>query len=253
MQVIKLVNKGDYVILEIDNGKVNAIDTALVKNLHEKFLDLDADEEVKGVILSGRPNCFSAGLDIAHLAKGGYEGGVEFWKYYHLAVQAMIRFSKPFVCAITGYAPAGATILTLCADYRIMGKGDKHKLGMHEFKLSMQIPELLCDIFSYYLGEKEAWKAVQLAKLFNSEEALKVGLIQESVEVEEVLERAEKVIQRYVGIYPPVFKNTKSYLRKGLLAIANGNLDKMIEEISAEWNDPYVQKSMELFLLSLKK
>ena len=37
-------------------------------------------------------------------------------------LKAMVHYSKPFVCAITGFAPAGGTILTLCADYRIMAK-----------------------------------------------------------------------------------------------------------------------------------
>jgi len=165
----------------------------------------------------------------------------------------LIRFPKPLVCAITGYAPAGATILTLCADYRVMGKGDKHKIGMHEFKMSMLIPELLCDVYAYHLGEKAAWKAVQEAKLFSSDEALAIGLIDESVEVEEVLERAEKHLRKMINVYLPVYAKSKEYLRKALLKIVDRPIEPMVDFIAEGYDDPFVKQSMSMFLRSLKK
>jgi len=205
MDTVKVIRKKDYAIVEINNGKVNAINEALGRDLIEAFDELERDDNIKGAILAGRPHCFSAGLDILSLAQSDREGGKNFWRAYLGAIQSLIRFPKPLVCAITGYAPAGATILTLCADYRVMGKGDKHKIGMHEFKMSMLIPELLCDVYAYHLGEKGAWKAVQEAKLFSSDEALAIGLIDESVEVEEVLERAEKHLRKMINVYLPVY------------------------------------------------
>ena len=196
---MNIISKNDYAIVEINNGKVNAINESLSRDLMEAFSQLGQDDEVKGVILAGRPNCFSAGLDIVSLAQADREGGKDFWRAYLGAVQSMIRFPKPLVCAITGYAPAGATILTLCADYRVMAKGDKHKIGMHEFRMSMLIPEMMSDVYAYHLGEKQAWKAVQQARLFSSDEALEIGLVDESVEVEEVLGRAEKHLKKVMG------------------------------------------------------
>ena len=69
-----------------------------------------------------------------------------------------------------------------------------------EFKLQMQIPEMLCDVYAYHLGEIRAWKAVQNAELFNSDQALAVGLVDESVEVEEVMARAEKHLKKQMKI-----------------------------------------------------
>ena len=156
ISTLQIEQKKDYTIVQIDNGKVNGITTKLLADLKDTFLSLDKDQSTKGIILTGRPHCFSAGINVKELAISTPEEVNEFWVQYHLALQAMIRFSKPFICAITGYAPAGATILACTADYRIMGKGEKHRIGMHEFKMSMQIPELLCDIYAYTLGEKQA-------------------------------------------------------------------------------------------------
>ena len=126
--------KEDYAIVQLNNGKVNAINTQLLVDLKEIFDALAKDKNVKGAVLSGRPHAFSGGLDVMSLATLDEIGMIHFWKSYMLTLQSLVKFPKPLVCAITGYAPAGATILTLCTDYRVMGKGAKHVVGMHEFK-----------------------------------------------------------------------------------------------------------------------
>ena len=215
-QTLNIIPKENYVIVQIDNGKVNAINTPLLEDIKSTFEALDQDAAVKGAILAGRPHAFSGGLDVMSLATLDYEGSVHFWESYMYAMQALVNFSKPLVCAITGYAPAGATILTLCTDYRIMGKGPKHVVGMHEFKMHMQIPEMLCDVYAYHLGEIKAWKAVQNAQLFNSDEAMAIGLVDESVEVDEVLERSEAYLKKQIHVFHKVFSTSKKYFRKQL-------------------------------------
>ena len=246
--------KKDYAIVQLDNGKVNAINIPLVKDLTRIFNELDEDSNIKGAILAGRPHAFSGGLDIVSIATYTPEQGIEFWENYMYAMQAMVKFSKPLVCAITGYAPAGATILTLCTDYRVMGKGSKHVIGMHEFKLQMQIPEMLCDVYACYLGENRAWKAVQNARLFNSDEALKEGLVDESVEVDEVLGRAEKHLKKQMGIYGKVFYQSKQFFRKGLYKIV---MERDVPHLARNAinfnNDPFLKGMVETFVSNLKK
>ena len=153
-KTLKLIPKENYVIIELDNGKVNAINTPLLKEIILTLDILDKDDEVKGVILSGRPHAFSGGLDVVFLATLDEAGQLEFWESYMGAMQSLVSFSKPLVCALTGYAPAGATILALCTDYRVMGRGAKHVFGMHEFKLQMQIPELCYVMCMHTIWEK---------------------------------------------------------------------------------------------------
>ena len=253
MTTLKIEKKKEYAIIQIDNGKVNAINTQLLIDLKEAFLNLDKDDGVKGVILTGRPHCFSAGIDIVAVAQSTLDGMKVFWTEFIKALQAMVRFSKPYVCAITGYAPAGGTILACTADYRIMGKGEKHKIGMHEFKMSLQIPELLCDIYAYTIGEKRAWEAVQKIELFSSEEAVAIGLVNESVEVEEVLPRAEAYLKKQLYVYDKVHKLSKQYLRKGLLKAVDVDIPSRVATIVKDYNDPRALMMMEMFVASLKK
>jgi len=252
MTTLKIEKKKNYAIVQLDNGKVNAINTQLLIDLKETFLNLDKDEAVKGVILTGRPHCFSAGIDILSIAQSTMDEVKVYWTEFIQALQAMVRFSKPYVCAITGYAPAGATMLACTADYRIMGKGEKHRIGMHEFKMSLQIPELLCDIYAYTIGEKRAWEAVQKIELFSSDEALAIGLVNESVEVAEVLPRAEAYLKKQLYVYDKVHKLTKNYFRKGLLQIVDVDVPSSVETIVKDYNDPRGLKMMEMFVASLK-
>ena len=168
-------------------------------------------------------------------------------------MQTLVGFKKPLVTAITGYAPAGATILPLCTDYRIMGKGAKHVVGMHEFKMSMQIPELLCDVYAYHLGEVNAWKAIQNHSLYNSDQALEIGLVDESVEVDEVLPRAEEFLRKQMKVHPKVFYETKRFIRKNLFAkILGADVPKLAKEFVAFNSDPELAAKTIEFLQQLK-
>lgn len=253
-ETLNIELKENYAIVVLNNGKVNAINTPLLKDLQKTFADLEKDTTVNGVILAGRPHVFSGGLDVMSLATMNAEQMVDFWETYMYVMQNLVAFSKPLVCAMTGYAPAGATILTLCTDYRIMGKGAKHVVGMHEFKMSMQIPEMLCDVYAYHLGELKAWKAVQQARLFNSDEALAEGLVDESVEVEEVMGRAEKHLTKLMKVHPKVYAQSKKYMRRQLHKIV---LDRDVKAIAKETvafnQDPQLQAYVIEFMMSLRK
>lgn len=239
--------KGNYSIITLNNGKVNAINTALVEALKNKFTELQNDENNKGVILSGKPNAFSAGLDVKMLATNTEEQAYNFWLTYMQALQAMVNYNKPFVCAVTGFAPAGATILALCADYRIMAKGPKHVMGMNEFNMSLPVPEMLGDIYAYYLGEHKAWAAIQHASVFNSNKALELGLVNESVEVEEVLPRSEKHLKKLLNVVPFTYGKTKSYNRKGLLKLVNRDLDAASKEVVSFFDSPELANMVKMF------
>ena len=94
MTTLDIEKKEQYAVVTINNGKVNAVDTPLVKDLKAAFIDLEADNTVRGVILAGRPHCFSAGLDVVRLATNTMEQSMDFWQTFIEALYTMIRFPK---------------------------------------------------------------------------------------------------------------------------------------------------------------
>lgn len=236
----------------LNHGKVNAIDTPLSRDLKAVFLELGQDDSVDGVVLAGRPHCFCAGLNVVTLATSDREELREFFYTYLAALQAMVRFDKPLVAAMTGFAPAGGTILALTADYRVMARGEKHTVGMNEFNMSLQIPRMMAEIYAYYRGEAGAWADVQAARMYDSEAAARVGLVNESTAAEEVIDRATDHCRTLMRVHPPVFRRTKRYLRRGLLAAVDHDLQGMVDVIAEDFDDPVFKQMMEMFVRSLR-
>ena len=239
-------------VLTIDNGKVNAINTQLAQDLHDAFLDLDGDDTVDGVVLAGKDHCFSAGLDVRMLATSDAAGLRTFFRTYLSALQAMVRCRKPVVAAMTGFAPAGGTVLSLTADYRVMAIGDKHTVGMNEFNMSLQIPKMMADIYAYYRGEAAAWADVQGARMYGAEAAVGLGLANEALPAEDVLPRAEAYCRQLMQVHLPVFHRTKRYLRRGLLAAVDQGVEEMVDVIAEDFKDAEFKRTIERFASSLR-
>ena len=236
----------------LDNGKVNAINTALARDLRAVFLELEGNDTVDGVVLAGRPHCFSAGLDVRMLASSNADELREFFHAYLSALQTMVRFGKPLVAAVTGFAPAGGTILALTADYRIMCAGEKHTVGMNEFNMSLQIPKMMADIYGYYVGEATAWTDIQAARMYGSEAAVAHGLVNESAATpEEALSKSTAYCRRLMQVHPPVYQRTKRYLRRGLLQAVDHNLTEMVDVIAEDFTDPVFKRMMNMFVNKL--
>jgi enoyl-CoA hydratase/carnithine racemase len=90
-------------------------------------------------------------------------------------------------------------------------------------------------------------------KLYTSDEALAVGLINESVDIENVLERSEGHLKQMLKIHTSVFKETKCSLRKNLLNLVDRDFTKLIEDDVKNLSDPFTQKVIQNFMNNLKK
>ena len=252
MNALTLIAREKYIVCQIDHGKVNAIDTELSEELTAFFEEAELDEQVEGVILTGRPHCFSAGLNIMKLAGGGPAGLEQFWRVHLHTLQTMIRFSKPFIAAITGYAPAAATTLACTADYRIMGRGEKHVIGMHERKLSLVIPEMLGRIFSHWIGEQQAMDCFLHSRLMQADEAKLIGLVNEACEVEEVLPRAEALMQHWTQAYVKANQRSKAFFKKSLIEKVDMSMETMIAQILEASLDPVSMQKFGEFMMQVK-
>lgn len=255
MKTLKLTRENRCAIITIDHGKVNAIDTAMVEELLSAWQTLRSESVPPGIVLTGRPHCFSAGLDLFHQLALDRAGVRHFWKTYHLLIKEMVHYPAPTLAAITGYGPAGATILALCTDYRIMGRGSKHKIGMHEFVMSLQIPKVLVGIYATVFGEQKAWTAVMNKSLFQADEAVEAGLVHEASEVDEVLPMAMKKMSELLDVNPEVFAKTKAFANRTLrqcVSYDQDELDVLLEDIMDSTGDLSTWKEVQSHLNNTK-
>ena len=90
-------------------------------------------------------------------------------------------------------------------------------------------------------------------KLYTSDQALEVGLVNESVAVESVLERSELYLQKMLSIHTPVFTETKRLLRKNLLKLVDRDFTQLVEDVIDNLSDPFTQQVIQEFKNNLKK
>lgn len=253
MNSLQLIHKNNYLICQMDHGKVNAIDMELVQDLSNCYAEAAENPDIEGLILTGRPHCFSAGINLIKLGAAGLVSSMAFTKAFLELLRQMTSFPKPNIAAITGYAPAGGCLLACTADYRIMGRGEKHKIGMHEIGFNMYIPDLMLDLYQYWVGGKTAIDTVLNAKLMHADEAHKIGLVNEVYEVEEVLAQAEQRMQTWLRCYAPVIQRTKQNLKRELVAKLDYDIDVIIESLLPFWQDEEYATRVAQHAMNMKK
>lgn len=190
MNTLTVTKKENYAIVQMNRGKVNAINHEMVKELSKIFNRLEDDEAVKGVILTGKPHYFSAGLDLIELYQYDKEQIQDFFTAFGALYLQLVQFKKPFISAITGHSPAGGCVLAVTSDNRYMAEGDAYVIGLNEVAVNIQISQNLTEIYAFWMGEGLAHRYIMEGKLLNGKEALKAGLVDELVPLEKVLERS---------------------------------------------------------------
>jgi 3,2-trans-enoyl-CoA isomerase len=250
MNTLIRIDKSAYTILQLNRGKVNAINYKMLLELQEVFRDIENDPEVRGVILTGQPHYFSAGLDLIELFQYDKKQISDFFDVFGALYQQLVRFPKPFISAITGHSPAGGCVLAVTSDNRYMAEGAKYVIGLNEVSVNVQISQNLAEAYAFWIGDGRASRYILEGKLLSGVEALSAGLIDELLPLENVLERAEIQMQTYLRADPEIWVNTKKKVRKHWLDRLDTDGAQSLREASTLWWKPEIRQKMETYVKS---
>ena len=253
MNTVQRIDKKDYVILQLNRGKVNAINHEMILELQEVFRDLENNPEVRGVILTGQPHYFSAGLDLIELFQYDKKQISDFFEVFGALYQQLVRLPKPFISAITGHAPAGGCVLAVTSDNRYMAEGDKYVIGLNEVAVNVQISQNLSEAYAFWIGDGRASRYILEGKLLSGREALSAGLVDELWPLERVLERAEIQMRTYLKADPEIWVSTKKKVRKHWVDRLDPDGKHSLKEASSMWWKPEIRQKMEAYVMSFSK
>lgn len=253
MKTAQVTYKTDYAIVHMNRGKVNAINFDMVQDLRNVFHQLAENDAIKGVILTGKPHYFSAGLDLIELY--GYDKAQiqDFFDSFGALYLELVQFRKPFISAITGHAPAGGCVLAVTSDNRYMAEGEAYVIGLNEVAVNIQISQNLTEIYAFWMGEGLANRYILSGKLLSGEEALAAGLVDELLPLENVLDRAERQLQHYLQADQHIWCNTKAKLRKHLWDQLDLNPKNVLKEAAELWWKPEIRAKMKTVVEGLSK
>jgi enoyl-CoA hydratase/carnithine racemase len=200
--------------IRLDRPKMNALNARLQAELAEAARAVDADSEVRAVVLYGGERVFAAGADIKEMAEMSYAEMAEHCKALQTALTTVARIGTPVVAAITGYALGGGLELALCADFRVMG--ESAKVGQPEIQLGVipgaggtqRLPRLI--------GPARAKDLVFTGRHVRADEALAIGLVDRVVPDDQVYAAAKEMAARYATGPAVALRAAKEAIDAGL-------------------------------------
>ena len=179
---------GGVVVLTLSNpAKRNALDPDLCRALTDAVAALAASGVRAAVLTGSGDRAFCAGFDLSALPDGGDLAAVAANPFDPL-IEAVSASPVPIVCALNGMAVGGGCELAATCDLRVAHAGVE--LMMPPAKLGIVYAARALARFSALVGDSRARSMFLAARSVGAEQALRWGLVDELVPVDEVLPRA---------------------------------------------------------------
>ncbi|MBW1894076.1 MAG: enoyl-CoA hydratase/isomerase family protein [Deltaproteobacteria bacterium] len=189
---------GSIGVIKLNRPKVlNAMNRQLWLEILDALEMVDNDPEIKVLIFTGEGRAFSSGADL----KDSKDRRLEDYREYLVSLQEVsrkiIRFKKPTIAAINGYALGSGYELALACDIRIAAK--EALIGSPEAKVSSSVTGGAFRLVQDLVGPGKARELLFTAENINGEEAERIGLVNKSVPLDELMnetyQMAEKIAQ----------------------------------------------------------
>ncbi|MEM4728890.1 MAG: enoyl-CoA hydratase-related protein [Thermoplasmata archaeon] len=212
-----VVSKEDGIgILTINRPKsLNALNTATLRELAAALEELERDEGVRVIIITGAGDrAFVAGADISEMS--GF-GPMEAEAFASLGQQVMMkiqRWPKPVIAAINGFALGGGCELALACDIRIAS--EKARFGQPEVKLGVPPGFGGTQRLARLIGPGKAKEWILSGDMYDAAEALRIGLVERVVPPDRLMEEARKLAATIASRGQIAVKLAKLCIDRGL-------------------------------------
>lgn len=213
MKVEYLV-EGEIAITRISpalSEKVPLITKAGVEKLYDALLRADRDEGVQGIIIASEGD-FSGGADLRELTKlSSVEDAIRWLETYWRVLNLIRTTGKPVLAAVKGACVAGGHEIVMMCDFVIAAKSAR--IGQPEVRIgSTAIYAVL--MLPIMVGERRARELLLTGKLMSAEEAYRLGLVNEVVDDEVLMDRAKQYLREVIEtVSPQAFKVMKAGLK----------------------------------------
>ena len=179
-------------IVTMDDGKANAISLTMLDAVNAC---LDEAESADVLVLTGRPDRFSASFDLKFM------GGAEPEDVRRLVTgggklaMRLFTWKQPVVIASTGHAIAMGSFLLLGGDTRISARG-AYKVGANETAIGMTLPGFAVELPRARLNPMYLTESLIQGRLYTPDEAVPVGWLDRVVEPDELMDAAMAEAER---------------------------------------------------------
>jgi len=249
--MLEQIRHDNILELHLARPPVNAFDHHLSRALREAIEAAPASG-ARGIVLSGRPGMFSAGLDVAAVLELDAAGRMaELWREYSNLCRAIAASTVPIVAAIGGHAPAGGAVLATFCDYRVMARGE-FRIGLNETQVGLSVPPEIQTGLRRLVGAYRAERLMVAGAMVGPDEALRIGFVDELAEPNEVAPRALAWLRALLTLPPQAMSKTRAIARADLVAAFDAAYRNDIDAFVRDWFGDESRTTLKAVLMKLK-
>jgi enoyl-CoA hydratase len=218
-----LVEKdGAVVVVTLNRPQaLNALSYALVKDLSLAMQELDQDDEVRVIIVTGGEKVFAAGADIKEMAdRGPFDERIQERLTYRDKIN---KITKPVIAAVSGFALGGGCELAMSCD--IIIASETARFGQPEVNLGIIPGSGGTQRLTHLLGKHRAMELVLTGDAISATEAERLGLVNRIFPAELFLEEAKNIARKIAAKPVLAIKAAK----EAVLKAANTPLDEGLD------------------------
>lgn len=202
---------------------LNAFDEDVVNEVLQAVEDVQADNSVRVVVLTGAgEKAFSAGADIKTMK------GFNALKARQLSLMgeklcnALEDMDKPVIAAINGYALGGGLEVAMACDLRLAS--EKARMGQTEINIGLIPGWGGTQRLTRLIGKTKAKELIFTGKMITPQKAEKLGIVNQIIPQEQFREKVREVAEELASKAPVALKVAKSVINRG----ADMSLDSAI-------------------------
>jgi enoyl-CoA hydratase len=194
--------------IKLNRPKVlNAMNKQLWLDFQEALEDVKNDPEIKVLIITGEGRAFSTGADL----KDSKDRSIEQYRDYLVELQEtsrkIIRFEKPILAAINGYALGSGYELALACDIRLAA--EEAKIGSPEAKVTSSVTGGAMRLIQDLIGPGKAKELLFTAEYIDGKEAERIGLVNRAVPLDRLMDETREMAKKIAENSPFSIKMIK--------------------------------------------
>ncbi|UII23078.1 enoyl-CoA hydratase-related protein [Fulvivirga ligni] len=201
MKYIKLTEQyAKYIaLIELNRpNELNALNLELMTELKQTLAELDNNNDVRVIILTGNERAFAAGADIKQMAN---KSAIDMLKIDQFSTWDQIKKTKkPLIAAVSGFALGGGCELAMTCDMIIAS--ETAQFGQPEIKIGVMPGAGGTQRLTRAIGKARAMEMVLTGKFISADEALSFGLVNKVVPVEMYMHEAVSVASSIASMSP---------------------------------------------------
>ena len=215
MAFVELEKKGAVGVITMNRPEaLNALNDQVLRDLDGVLDQVERDEEILVVVLTGAGRSFVAGADIGQMAGFTAVEAKAFGVYGNQVFLKLENLTKPTIAAVNGFALGGGCELCMACDIRLAS--EKAKFGQPEVGLGITPGFGGTQRLARIVGTANAMELILTAKTIRAEDALALGLVTHVYPAEELMDKALELANAIAANAQIAVRQSKAAIRRGL-------------------------------------